>query len=160
MNLETGEVALADIPSSTYMSYAFSQVFGQAGAWFIALAILLFAYSTVLGWSHYGATACHYLFGDKSVLPYRIAFVIVVFLGSIMEAQLAWDISDTFNGLMMLPNLIGVLVLSPLVMKCTKNYVDRKLHGKDLEPMLSMFGDIQEDEEEQIRNAKTEEEAE
>ena len=49
MNLETGEVALADIPSATYMSYAFSQVFGQVGAWFIALAILLFAYSTVLG---------------------------------------------------------------------------------------------------------------
>ncbi len=162
IDLATGEVSAAgaEIASSTYMSYAFSQVFGKVGAGFIAVAILLFAYSTVLGWSHYGATACHYLFGDKSVLPYRLAFVVVVFLGSIMEAQLAWDISDTFNGLMMIPNLIGVLVLSPMVMKCTKNYVDRKLHGKDIEPMLSVFPDIQAKEAEEIRNAKTEEEAE
>jgi AGCS family alanine or glycine:cation symporter len=162
MDLATGEVSAAGagIASATYMSYAFSQVFGKAGAMFIALAILLFAYSTVLGWSHYGATACQYLFGEKSVLPYRIAFVVVVFLGSVMEAQLAWDISDTFNGLMMVPNLIGVLVLSPMVMKCTKNYVDRKLHGKDLEPMLSVFPDIQAAEAEAIKNAKTEEDAE
>ena len=55
-----------------------------------------------------------------------------------MKAELAWDISDTFNGLMMLPNLIGVLVLSPAVMKCTKNYVDRTLHGKKIDAMISM----------------------
>jgi AGCS family alanine or glycine:cation symporter len=162
IDLETGMVSEIgeSVSSSTYMSFAFSQSFGPLGAAFIALAILLFAYSTVLGWSHYGATACHYLFGDKSILPYRIVFVVVVFLGSIMKAQLAWDISDTFNGLMMIPNLIGVLVLSPLVMKCTKNYVDRKLHGKKIRPMLSMFPDIQQMQEEAIANAKTEEDAE
>ena len=162
IDLETGMVSEIgeSVSSSTYMSFAFSQSFGSLGAAFIALAILLFAYSTVLGWSHYGATACHYLFGDKSILPYRIVFVVVVFLGSIMKAQLAWDISDTFNGLMMLPNLIGVLVLSPLVMKCTKNYVDRRLHGKKIRPMLSMFPDIQQMQEEAIANAKTEEDAE
>ncbi len=162
IDLETGVVSEIgeSVSSSTYMSFAFSQTFGSLGAAFIALAILLFAYSTVLGWSHYGATACHYLFGDKSILPYRIVFVVVVFLGSIMKAQLAWDISDTFNGLMMIPNLIGVLVLSPLVMKCTKNYVDRKLHGKKIRPMLSMFPDIQQMQEEAIANAKTEEDAE
>ena len=77
-----------------------------------------------------------------------------------MEAQLAWDLSDTFNGLMMLPNLIGVLVLSPMVMKATKNYVDRKLHGQNIEPMLSVWPEIQAAEAEAIRNAKTEEEAE
>ena len=124
------------------------------------IAILLFAYSTVLGWSHYGATACRYLLGDKSVLPYRIVFVVIVLLGSIMKAQLAWDISDTFNGLMMIPNLIGVLTLSPLVMKCTKNYVDRKLHGKKVRPMLSMYPDIQEIQEQAVLNAATEEDAE
>ncbi len=162
IDLATGEVAAsaADIASSTYMSYAFSQVFGKVGGGFVAIAILLFAYSTVLGWSHYGATACHYLFGDKSVLPYRIIFVIVVFLGSVMTAKLAWDISDTFNGLMMIPNLIGVLVLSPTVMKCTSNYVARKLHGQKLEPMLSMYPDVQKTQAEDMRNARTEEEAE
>ena len=133
------------------MSYAFSQTFGKPGAWFIALAILLFAYSTVLGWSHYGATACEYLFGTKSVTPYRIVFVIIVLAGAMIKAQLAWDISDTFNGMMMIPNLIGVLVLSPQVMKCTKNYVDRKLKGKKIRPMLSMFEDIQAEQEKGLK---------
>ncbi len=162
VDLSTGELSAVGegIKSETFMSYSFSQVFGVAGSAFIAIAILLFAYSTVLGWSHYGATACRYLFGERSVLPYRIVFVVIVFLGSVMEAKLAWDISDTFNGLMMLPNLIGVLALSPLVMKCTKNYVDRKLHGKNEKPMLSMFPDIQAVQEAAVLNAATEEEAE
>ena len=141
VDLETGlltEVGEA-VGSSSLMSYAFSSHFGVAGSVFIALAILLFAYSTVLGWSHYGATACRYLFNsDKAVQLYRIIFCGIVLAGSVMKAELAWDISDTFNGLMMLPNLIGVLVLSPVVMKCTKNYVDRTLHGKNADAMLSM----------------------
>lgn len=149
INLTTGEADGAILDSiggsSNLMSYAFGQTFGVAGSAFIAIAILLFAYSTVLGWSHYGTTACRYIFGEKGVWPYRIIFVALVLGGSVMEAQLAWDISDTFNGLMMLPNLIGVLALSPQVMKCTKNYVDRIINKKeDLEPMLSIFPDIQE----------------
>ena len=162
VDLSTGELSAIgeSVEYSTYMSYSFSQVFGRVGTAFIALAILLFAYSTVLGWSHYGGTACRYLFGEKSVIPYRIVFVVIVFMGSIIEAKLAWDISDTFNGLMMLPNLIGVLVLSPLVMKCTKNYVDRKLHGKDERPMLSMIPEVQAVQEAAVLNAATEEEAE
>ena len=137
--------------SSNLMSYAFGNVFGAAGRGFIAIAILLFAYSTVLGWSHYGTTACRYIFGEKGVLPYRIFFVCLVLAGSVMTAQLAWDISDTFNGLMMLPNLIGVLVLSPQVAKCTKNYVARHFHNSDEEPMLSMFEDVQKMQEDALR---------
>ncbi|MCR5742491.1 MAG: alanine:cation symporter family protein [Lachnospiraceae bacterium] len=150
IDLQTGaflEITLADgsvLESSALVSYAFSNVFGVAGSVFVAIAILLFAYSTVLGWSHYGSTAMHYLFGDKIILPYRIVFCALVLAGSTMTAQLAWDISDTFNGLMMLPNLIGVLVLSPMVMKCTSNYVDRHFKGKDVKPMLSMFEDVEE----------------
>ena len=153
VDLVTGQLteAAAQIESNSLMSYAFSQTFGKPGAWFIALAILLFAYSTVLGWSHYGATACEYLFGTKSVTPYRIVFVIIVLAGAMIKAQLAWDISDTFNGMMMIPNLIGVLVLSPQVMKCTKNYVDRKLKGKKIRPMLSMFEDIQAEQEKGLK---------
>ena len=153
VDLVTGQLseAAAQIESNSLMSYAFSQTFGKPGAWFIALAILLFEYSTVLGWSHYGATACEYLFGTKSVTPYRIVFVIIVLAGAMIKAQLAWDISDTFNGMMMIPNLIGVLVLSPQVMKCTKNYVDRKLKGKKIRPMLSMFEDIQAEQEKGLK---------
>lgn len=152
VDLATGQLTAAaeEVGSSSLMSYAFSQTFGKPGAWFIALAILLFAYSTVLGWSHYGATACEYLFGAASTTVYRVVFVCIVLAGSVIKAQLAWDISDTFNGLMMLPNLIGVLVLSPQVMKCTRNYVDRKLHGKKIKPMLSMFPEIQAEHEKEV----------
>ena len=146
--------------SSNLMSYSFGQVFGSLGQSFIAIAILLFAYSTVLGWSHYGSTACRYLFGDKAVLPYRILFVIIVLAGSVMTAQLAWDISDTFNGLMMIPNLIGVLVLSPQVAKTTKNYISRHLHGSKEEPILSVYPEIQKMQAEAIANATSEEDAE
>ncbi len=150
VDLNTGLVTAVDaagnaVESSALTSFAFAQHFGVIGSAFIAIAILLFAYSTVLGWSHYGSKACEYLFGTKSINVYRVIFVVIVLAGSVMEAQLAWDISDTFNGLMMLPNLIGVLVLSPMVAKCTKNYVDRKLHHKKgIEPMLSAIPEIQE----------------
>ena len=117
----------------------------------MAIAILLFAFSTVLGWSHYGTKSWEYLFGTKSTGIYKVVFVAMIFVSAIIpksSAQLPWDISDTFNGLMMLPNLIGVLSLSGVVYKLTKNYVDRKIKGKsDVKPMLSAFDDIQEEQE-------------
>ncbi len=153
VDLDTGMLTAAGeaVGSNSLMSESFRMVFGPAGAAFVAIAILLFAYSTVLGWSHYGATACRFLLGDKAVIPYRILFCIIVLAGSVMKAQLAWDISDTFNGLMMLPNLVGVLTLSPMVARCTKNYVDRILHHKDIKPMLSAFDDVQAAQEQAMR---------
>ena len=142
VDLTTG-VIVVETEYSSLMSWVFANQFGSIGSVFIALAILLFAYSTVLGWSHYGATACRYLFkSSKSVQLYRVIFCAIVLAGSVMTAQLAWDISDTFNGLMMLPNLVGVLALSPQVAKCTQNYVDRILHGKDEKAMLTMREDL------------------
>lgn len=153
VDLDTGMLTAAGeaVGSNSLMSESFRMVFGPAGAAFVAIAILLFAYSTVLGWSHYGATACRFLLGDKAVVPYRILFCVIVLAGSVMKAQLAWDISDTFNGLMMLPNLVGVLALSPMVARCTKNYVDRVLHHKDVKPMLSAFDDVQAVQEEAMK---------
>lgn len=155
VDLQTGVLtAEAEaVGSSSLVSWAFSNQFGQLGAAFVALAVLLFAYSTVLGWSHYGSKAFEYLFGTKSIMAYRVVFACIVLAGSVLEAKLAWDISDTFNGLMMLPNLIGVVVLSPQVRQCTKNYVDRKIKGLDEEPFLSMFPDIQEIEEVELIEA-------
>ncbi|MDO5134273.1 MAG: alanine/glycine:cation symporter family protein [Eubacteriales bacterium] len=132
------------VESSALMSRAFELQFGHAGAAFIAIAIFLFAYSTVLGWSHYGSKAFEYLFGTQAIVGYRVVFSAIVLAGAVIEAQLAWDISDTFNGLMMIPNLIGVLVLSPQVYECTKNFIARKLHGDtSIKPMLSMIPEIQ-----------------
>ena len=145
-NLETGlkADAYAAVEDSALMGEAFRTVFGDIGPMFVAIAIFFFAYSTVLGWSHYGTIAWEYLFGRKTSFIYRTIFVVMVLAGAVLNATLAWDLSDTFNGLMMLPNLIGVLVLCPLVMKCTKNYVDRKFRKKDVVPMLSMIPEIQE----------------
>ncbi|MCQ2587209.1 MAG: alanine:cation symporter family protein [Treponema sp.] len=151
VDLETGTM-LSENVKSALVGEAFGTIFGQVGPMFIAIAILLFAYSTVLGWSHYGTTAWGYLFGDKSAIIYKIVFVVMIFFGCTMSLDLAWDLSDTFNGLMMIPNLIGVLALCPVVAKITKNYVDRKLHNKDVKPMLSAFEDIQKEAEEEIKN--------
>ena len=146
VDLNTGvltETAEA-VGSSNLMSYSFEVSFGPIGSKFIAVAILLFAYSTVLGWSHYGTKAFEYLFGTRTIIIYRVIFVAMVMFGALVNAQLAWDISDTFNGLMMLPNLIGVVVLSPQVMECTNNYVARKIKGDtSVVPMLSLFEDIE-----------------
>ena len=78
----------------------------------------------------------------------------MIMSGAVMTSSLAWDISDTFNGLMMIPNLIGVLSLSGLVMKITKNYVDRKLKHKDVKPMLNFDNDIQLSEEARLKEEK------
>ena len=124
---------------------AFNTVFGfwNIGGKFIAIAIFLFAFTTVLGWDHYGSKAWEYLFGTKTVKLYKVLHLVTIMLGALLTSSLAWDISDTFNGLMMIPNLIGVIVLSPLVMKITSNYIKRKKKGADVKPMLSVFEDIQ-----------------
>ena len=119
------------------MAQVFKGSFGKIGEAFIAISILLFAFTTVLAWSHYGAKAIEYLFGVKAAGVYRFIFVVMVFVASTLTSSLAWDISDTFNGLMMIPNLIAVFILSPLVVKITKNYLDRHHRGKDIEPLLS-----------------------
>lgn len=142
INLDTGEV-ISSAEGSALVGEAFATVFGKAGPAFIALAILLFAFSTVLGWSHYGTKAFEYLFGSSRTIIYRVIFIVFILCGATMSLDLAWDLSDTFNGLMAIPNLIGVLALSPLVAKITKNYVDRKIRGEKKKPMLSAFPDIE-----------------
>ena len=146
VDLNTGRM-LTEVQGSALVGEAFSTVFGSFGPKFIAVSILLFAYSTVLGWSHYGTKAFEYLFGTKASMGYQVVFVAMVLVGATMKLDLAWDLSDTFNGLMMLPNLIGVLSLSGTVAAITRNYVDRKFHGKWVEPMWSAFAEYQKEEE-------------
>lgn len=137
-NAKTGAVS-EGLNDATLVGGAFNTVFGwgNIGQKFIAIAMFLFAFTTVLGWSHYGSKAWEYLFGAKTTVIFKIIHVCTVIFGAVLTSSLAWDISDTFNGLMMIPNLIGVVVLIPLVVKITKNYVDRKIKGKDVEPLLS-----------------------
>ncbi len=151
VDLSTGAPSVGDDASATLVANAFSNVFGAAGGMFIAIAILLFAFTTVLGWDHYGSKAWEYLFGTKSVKVYKVIHLITIMCGALLTSSLAWDISDSFNGLMMLPNLIGVISLSGLVIKITRNYKDRRFKGKDIKPMLSAFDDIQAEQEEKLK---------
>ena len=128
---------------------AFAMGFHSFARYFISVAVLLFAFSTVLGWSFYGEKATEYLFGNKAVLIYKIFFVTFIIVGATMELTLAWDISDTLNGLMALPNLIGVVFLSGTVFAITKNYLARR-GGEKLKPMVSAYPDIQAEQEAKI----------
>ena len=143
-NVATGEIA-EGLTDATLVGGAFNYVFpwGNIGQRFIAIAMFLFAFTTVLGWSHYGSKAWEYLFGAKTTIIFRIIHVCTVIFGAILSSSLAWDISDTFNGLMMIPNLIGVVVLFPLVMKITKNFIDRRVKKIDVAPVLSYDANIE-----------------
>ena len=150
-DLATGTTA-AGASDATLVAGAFNSVFsfGNIGEKFVAVAMFLFAFTTVLGWSHYGTKAWEYLFGTKSTVVFKIIHILTIILGAIMTSSLAWDISDTFNGLMMIPNLIGVVVLFPLVMRITKNYVDRRIRKRDVAPLLSYDPALQREAEQNI----------
>ncbi|MBR3592833.1 MAG: sodium:alanine symporter family protein [Clostridia bacterium] len=152
-NVKTGEIA-AGLTDATLVGGAFDTVFPGFGKGFIAVAMFLFAFTTILGWSHYGSKAWEYLFGAKTTFIFRIIHVCTIIFGAVLTSSLAWDISDTFNGLMMIPNLIGVLFMLPLVVKITKNYVDRKVKKKDVKPILSYDENIQAEAEEAILNGE------
>ncbi|ABW19277.1 alanine/glycine:cation symporter family protein [Alkaliphilus oremlandii] len=108
---------------------AFNSVIPFGGA-IVAIGILLFAFSTILGWSFYGEKAMEYLFGLGAVKFYRMLWVPLVFIGCISSLDLVWGIADTLNGLMMIPNLVGLLALSGVVIKLTKEYFSGKATSK------------------------------
>ena len=145
IDLQTGQLmdAFSNLTKNDLVATVFQQKFGVIGSGFIAVSIMLFAFSTVLGWSHYGTKACEYMLGEKWTIIYRVLFVVAVFGGAVMGDNLAWDLADTFNGLMMIPNLIGVIALSGVVAKITKNYIDRTFRKLDVKPMYSAFPDVQ-----------------
>ncbi|NCB30333.1 MAG: sodium:alanine symporter family protein [Clostridia bacterium] len=105
---------------------AFGTIFGTVGEATVAIALCMFAFSTLISWSYYGNRSATFLFGDKASKVYNIIFTLVVFGGSIGGLELIWDIADTLNGLMAIPNLIGLVCLSGVVAKATKDYFQRR----------------------------------
>ncbi len=144
IDLTTGQV-IEGTNDSTLVAKAFGATLGKPGEYFVVLAIVLFAFTTVMGWSYYGSKVVEYLLGVTVAKIYRVVFILLIIFGAIMESNLAWDISDTFNGLMMIPNMIGLLVQIPLIIRLTRNYIDRRIRGKSVAPMLSYDPDIQKD---------------
>jgi AGCS family alanine or glycine:cation symporter len=95
----------------------------------VTIGLILFAYSTLLGWCYYGEKAIEYLMGEKIVKPYRALFVLFIGVGAISKLEFVWSLSDTFNGLMALPNLIALVILTPVVVSETKEYFLDKNKG-------------------------------
>lgn len=90
----------------------------------VALCLSLFAFTTLLGWSYYGERCAEYLLGVRVIIPFRILWVVAVFVGAVAQLDLVWMFADTLNGLMAIPNLIALLLLSPLVFRLTREYFD------------------------------------
>ncbi|HFI0481214.1 TPA: alanine/glycine:cation symporter family protein [Streptococcus suis] len=124
--LVTGQWSVAGLEGAPLTQAAFASVFGQPGALALTISLALFAYTTILGWSYYGERCIEFLFGTKSILPYRLVFVAMVALGGFLKLDLIWTIADIVNGLMALPNLIALLALSPVIIKETRQYFAKK----------------------------------
>lgn len=101
---------------------AFSQI-PVVGPIVLTVGLLTFVFSTILGWSYYGERATEYLLGKKSIMPYRIAWVVAVYVGSVTSLALVWDLADAMNALMALPNLVALLMLSGVLVTDTKKYL-------------------------------------
>lgn len=96
------------------------------GHYIVTIALALFAFSTVLGWEYYGERCFEYLFGSKPIILYRLVFLGLVIVGAIGGLEPIWDLADTLNGMMTIPNLIGVLGLSSIVFKLTKEFFEKE----------------------------------
>lgn len=90
---------------------------------FIAVCLLFFAFSTIIGWFFFGQTNIKYLFGQKGVKVYTLLVIVFVFIGSTLKVDLVWSLSDLFNGMMVIPNLLALLALSGVVVKLEKSYL-------------------------------------
>lgn len=113
-----GQAAGADLTIA-----AFGTTFGRVGGIIISVGLTLFATSTILSWCLYGTRCAEFLFKTTKIIkPYQVIFCLVIILGAVTELSLVWDIADTLNGLMAIPNLVGLLVLSPIVIKLTREY--------------------------------------
>jgi len=96
----------------------------------VAIALAIFAFTTILGWSFYGEKCCQFLFGTRSIMLYRVLFVLAIPLGAVAQLGFIWLMADTFNAMMAIPNLIALALLSPVVFKLTRDY----FAGKDVLP--------------------------
>ena len=119
--LSTGALS-SGLTGSGLAQAAFDSAFGSFGKIFIAICMLFFAFTTIIGWYYFGEVNVRYLFGKKAVKVYAVLVVLFVVVGSVLKVQLVWDMSDMFNGLMVLPNLIGLLASGGVIFALTRDY--------------------------------------
>ena len=121
------EVEFGVVPGSSLIAAAFATVWGEkVAALFIAIALMMFAYSTILGWSLYGTRCVQYLFGLKAAKVYQFIFIGIIIVGCVSPIEAVWNLADTFNGLMAIPNFIALFLLSPVLFKLVKEFFQDK----------------------------------
>lgn len=112
-----------DVSDGGDLTYKAFQQIPVVGTPILVIGIAAFAYSTILGWSYYGERCVEYLFGRGGMIPYKLIFVFILLIGPVIKLDLVWTMADIFNALMSIPNLIAVVVLSPIVVKETNYYL-------------------------------------
>jgi AGCS family alanine or glycine:cation symporter len=114
------------VSASELTSASMAETLGDTGKIIVAISTALFAYSTLIGWNYYGEKAIEYLFGSKSIAVYRVFFTVTVIVGATMSLELVWNFSDLMNGMMAIPNLIGLLLLAKVVKTETDRFFSEK----------------------------------
>ncbi|MDO6512577.1 MULTISPECIES: sodium:alanine symporter family protein [unclassified Neptuniibacter] len=107
-------------------SAAFAQALPGVGNYIVAIALAIFAFTTILGWSVYGERCAEYLFGVKIIVPFRILWILAVPVGTLVGLDFVWLLADTLNALMAIPNLVALALLSPVVFRLTREYFDKQ----------------------------------
>ena len=167
ISIKTGVYDFTDITQNTangltgsaIAPFAFTQTFGRVGQVIFVIILPLFAFTTILAWAYYGEKAVQYLFGkngDVAALVFKILYVALLFVGTMVKSDFVWALDDMFNAMMALPNLIALIFLSKQIVEVSKNYFDRK-KGLSVKPMLSAYEDVNA---ELIRQAEAEEQSE
>ena len=121
VDIPFGQAAGAELTIS-----GFTAVYGNWVSIFTAIAMCCFAFSTIVGWGLYGARCAEFMFGSKILLPFNIAYALIAIVGATVDLGVIWGISDTFNGFMTVPNLIGVFLLTPVVLKLVREYFKKE----------------------------------
>ncbi len=121
-SIMSNPIATAGLKGATLTNAAFAQI-PVIGPFVLTIGLMTFVFSTILGWSYYGERAVEYIMGKKALLPYRILWIIMVYVGAVQSLELVWNISDSMNALMAVPNLISLLLLSGIIVKETKHYL-------------------------------------
>lgn len=103
--------------------HAFNLTFHGYGKYFLCIALVTFSFSTIIGWAYYAEKSVEYLWGRKSVIYYKVMYLLMVFAGTVLSMEIVWNLSDVFNGLMAIPNLISLLLLSGVIVSETKKYL-------------------------------------
>lgn len=126
----TGEFVKPEITGAALTTQTFNNMLPGPGGWIVTIGLIFFAYSTILGWCYYGEKCATYVFGDKFVPLYRVIYVATVMMGTVASLDLVWAAADTFNGLMSIPNLIALVLLSGVIAKETKDFKAKRASGE------------------------------